>query len=68
VLTERLGLAEIERRVLASQRDRRHVAAALARGDPAPWDYDPPVDASIQYVRSRTDLYEQQRRARLEAP
>jgi choline-sulfatase len=66
-LTRRLDLGEIERRVLASQRERRLVGRALAEGTPTPWDYQPPVDASMQYVRSRADLYELQRRARLEA-
>jgi hypothetical protein len=31
------------------------------------WDYQPHVDATMQYVRSRQDLYELQRRARLDS-
>jgi choline-sulfatase len=54
-------------RVLASQRERRQVVAALARGRAAAWDYVPPPDAG-RYVATRTDLYELQRRARLDAP
>jgi choline-sulfatase len=65
-LDARLDLAEIERRALASQRERRLVARALATGEVAAWDYQPHVDASMQYVRNRADLYELQRRARLE--
>jgi hypothetical protein len=38
----------------------------LAQGKAAPWDFQPEVDASMQYVRSRADLYELQRRARLD--
>jgi choline-sulfatase len=65
-LDGRLDLAAIDPRVRASQRDRRHVSRGLAHGVPAPWDYEPRVDASMQYVRSRADLYDLQRRARLE--
>jgi choline-sulfatase len=67
-LAERLDLPAIEQRVLASQRERRLVVRALGTGAAAPWDYAPPVDASMQYVRNRADLYELQRRARLQAP
>jgi choline-sulfatase len=63
----RWDLAELERRVLESQRERRLVAGALARGRYTPWDFQPHVDASMQYVRSRADLYELQRGARLDA-
>ena len=65
-LARRVDLAEIERRVLESQRERRLVAAALSAGAVAAWDYQPFVDASTQYVRTREDLYELQRRGRLE--
>jgi choline-sulfatase len=63
----RWDLAELERRVLESQRLRRQVVRALAHGRHAAWDFQPHVDATTQYVRSRTDLYELQRRARLDA-
>jgi choline-sulfatase len=66
-LGARLDLAAIERRVLASQRERHLVAAALNRGEVAAWDYEPYVDASKQYVRAREDLYDLQRAARLDA-
>jgi choline-sulfatase len=48
---ERWDLAELRRRVLASQFRRRLVAAALATGTHTPWDHQPYVDASRQYVR-----------------
>jgi choline-sulfatase len=67
-LDHQLDLAAIGPRVRASQRDRRHVARGLARGISSPWDHEPRVDVSMQYVRSRSDLYELQRRARLEQP
>ncbi|MDX6521578.1 MAG: choline-sulfatase [Gaiellales bacterium] len=47
----RWDLAELERLVLASQRRRRIVAAALARGAHTPWDFQPHTDASVQWVR-----------------
>jgi choline-sulfatase len=65
-LERHLDLAAIGERVRASQRDRRHVSLGLARGAPTPWDYEPRVDASMQYVRARADLYELQRQARME--
>ncbi len=64
---QRYDLAELSRQVLASQAQRRAVAAALAVGRDTPWDYRPEVDPGGRYVRSRTDLYELQRRARLDA-
>ena len=65
-LERRLDLGAIERRVLDSQRERHVVARALAIGAEAPWDFQPFVDASRQYVRTREDLYHLQRSARLE--
>ena len=59
------GLTE---RVRESQRERRLVTAALAAGRNTPWDYQPLVDASSQYVRGRGSLDQRHRRARLETP
>jgi choline-sulfatase len=64
---ERWDLAELSGRVLRSQRERRLVARGLGRGERTAWDFQPHVDASRQYVRTRSDLYELQRRARLDA-
>jgi choline-sulfatase len=58
---------ELGRRVLESQSERRLVATALGAGRSTTWDFQPYVDASAQYVRSRADVYELQRRARLDA-
>ncbi len=68
VLAARLDLSEIDRRVRISQRERRLVSSALRQGRYTSWDYQPPVDAAMQYVRNREDLYELQRRARLDEP
>ena len=57
-LAERWDLARIEADVLASQRRRRLVAAALAKGVVKPWDYQPFRDASQDYVRGHMDLEE----------
>jgi choline-sulfatase len=62
----RWDLADVERRVLASQRDRRMVAAAQRTGRHTPWDFEPRFDGSGRYVRADTDLYELQRRARFD--
>ena len=48
---QRWDLPALEREVLASQRRRRIVSAALARGAHTPWDFQPHTDASAQWVR-----------------
>jgi choline-sulfatase len=65
-LDARLDLSAIGQRVLASQRERHLVSAAVARGVRPEWDYEPVSDASRRYVRNRDDLYELQRRSRLD--
>ncbi len=67
-LFARLDFADIDRRVRASQRERALVARALAQGRDTSWDFQPRVDAATQYIRGREDMYELQRRARLEEP
>jgi choline-sulfatase len=47
----RWDLTALRARVLESQAHRRLVAAALASGAHTPWDHQPYVDASRQYVR-----------------
>jgi choline-sulfatase len=65
-VARRWDLEELERRVLASQRERHLVLRALGAGAFRSWAYEPePRDS---YVRGGTDLYERQRRARLDAP
>jgi choline-sulfatase len=67
-LDARLDLADIERRVRVSQRERALVSRALRRGRHTSWDYQPPGEAAVSYVRNRQDLYELQRQARLDEP
>ncbi len=66
-LEAQLNLRDIDRRVRASQRERHLISAALHRGRPPAWDHQPQVDAALQYVRNRDDLYALQRRARLDS-
>ncbi|HWE09748.1 MAG TPA: choline-sulfatase [Solirubrobacteraceae bacterium] len=66
-LGRRLDLPDIDRRVRESQRERRLVSRALRQGRYTSWDYQPHVDATMQYVRNREDLYELQRQARLDS-
>jgi choline-sulfatase len=65
-LDARLDLSAVGQRVLASQRERQLVSAAQARGIRPEWDFEPASDASRRYVRNRDDLYELQRRSRLD--
>jgi choline-sulfatase len=51
--------------VVANQRARRTVDAALRRGRYTPWDYQPSVDSSQQYMRNHLDLNEVERSRRL---
>jgi choline-sulfatase len=64
-IERRWDLERLEEDVLASQRDRRLVLSGLRQGAPARWDFEPP--AKPRYVRAGTELYELQRRARLDA-
>ena len=49
----RWDLDTITSEVLESQCRRRFVFGALTKGVPAIWDYAPPVDASVLYVRNQ---------------
>jgi choline-sulfatase len=66
-LERRLDLADIGERVRASQRERFLVSAALRQGRPTPWDHEPPYEAATRYIRNREDMYEAQRRSRLDS-
>ena len=62
----RWDLEALERRVLASQRDRRLVMSGLGAGEASTWAYAP--GAAGGYIRGGADLYELQRKARLDVP
>jgi choline-sulfatase len=61
-------LEALERRVLASQRERRLVMRGLGEGPASTWAFEPGTQGSRGYVRGGADLYKLQRRARLDAP
>jgi choline-sulfatase len=62
----RWDMGALADRVRESQRERRLVGEALGTGESPVWDYEPSTGSSTRYVHSRADLYERQRRARLE--
>ncbi len=66
-LDRRLDLEDIGERVRASQRERFLVSRALRQGRPTAWDHEPIYDAAGMYIRNRADMYELQRRARLDS-
>ncbi len=55
-VARRWDMAALREAVLASQRRRLFVAAALRQGRRSSWDWQPPRDASQQYVRSHMPL------------
>jgi choline-sulfatase len=60
----RWNLTRLHEQVLASQRRRRLVDQALARGRRRPWDYQPWRDASGLYIRNTMKLGDIEARAR----
>jgi choline-sulfatase len=67
-VARRWDLEALGRRVLASQRERALVMRGLSAGPPGSWAFEPGHEASRRYVRAGADLYELQRKARLDAP
>jgi choline-sulfatase len=63
----RWDLGALNDAVLASQRRRRLIGAANARGTRHAWDYQPPNDASQRYIRTHLDLDTLEARARFPA-
>jgi choline-sulfatase len=63
-ISRRWDLEELEQRVLASQRERHLVLSALGKGVFSSWGYQP--TATDQYIGGGANLYERQRRARLD--
>jgi choline-sulfatase len=62
------SLDSLNAQVLASQRRRRLVASALSLGQVTPWDHQPTIDASRQYVRNTKTLDEIEAAARFPRP
>jgi choline-sulfatase len=62
---ERWDSRRINEEVLASQRQRRVVDAAMRQGRRVSWDHQPMVDASERFMRNHFDLNEVERGRRL---
>lgn len=54
--------------VIADQARRRLVGHALRQGTVTPWEYDPPWDGRLLYMRNHLDLNEVERSARYPRP
>ncbi len=54
-VAERWDSAALRRDVLAKQKQRRAVQAAMQEGARVQWDYNPPRDAGEEYVRNHMD-------------
>ncbi len=63
-VSRRWDLNRLRAQVLASQRRRRLVSAALRQGAHTAWDHHPGRDASRQYVRNHMDLDDLESRSR----
>jgi choline-sulfatase len=63
-VARRWDLAALDCAVRDSQRRRHLVASALAVGKLTPWDYQPPREASREYIRSHMNLDDLEVRAR----
>jgi len=67
-IAARWDLAAVHEAVLASQRRRRLVDAALRTGRYHPWDYQPQRDAAKLYIRNDQDLNDLEAMARFPRP
>ena len=54
-VAERWNSEELRRNVIATQKSRRALHAAMEADPTEHWDYNPPSDASQQYVRNHMD-------------
>jgi choline-sulfatase len=66
-ISKRWDLPALEAAVIASQRCRRYVDAALRTGRYTPWDHQPVQEASRLYVRNDQDLSDVEAMARFPA-
>ncbi|MGB1160314.1 MAG: choline-sulfatase [Alphaproteobacteria bacterium] len=54
-VAERWDSEKLRSDVIATQKQRRAIHAAMEAGAAEPWDYNPPRDASREYVRNNMD-------------
>jgi choline-sulfatase len=66
-VSRRWDLPALERAVRESQHRRHLVATALSAGVQTSWDYQPPRDASREYIRNHSELDAIEERARFPA-
>ncbi len=62
---QRWNVAGLRQKVLESQLRRRLIDTALRRGRRHGWDWQPPRDATGEYIRTHMDLDDLERKARL---
>lgn len=67
-IDERWNVAQIQADVLASQRARRTVDAAMRIGRFSPWDYVPKIPGTDMYMRNHMNLHEVERTRRFPPP
>ena len=65
-VAERWDSEQLRRDVMATQRSRHALHAAMEAGASQSWDYNPPSDASQQYVRNHMDWTVAAQRYRLD--
>ena len=54
-VADRWNSQQLRDNVIATQKQRRAIHAAMEAGAAEPWDYNPPRDASREYVRNNMD-------------
>ena len=57
-VAERWNSAKLRADIIATQKSRRALHAAMEAGAGEPWDYNPPRDATREYVRNHLDWTE----------
>jgi len=67
-VTERWDGEALRTAVIATQKSRRALYNAMANSEPEHWDYNPPSDASNQYVRNHMDWTVAAEHYRLDSP
>jgi choline-sulfatase len=63
-ISERWDLPRLHEEILRSQSRRQVVSSALVAGKLSAWDYQPPRDASREYIRAHLDIEDIEARAR----
>jgi choline-sulfatase len=64
MISERWDLERLHQDILKSQGRRQLVSSALVAGKLSSWDYQPPRDASREYIRAHLDIEDLEARAR----